>query len=82
MFCNHQNILNKGDCNLGPTDIFSLPGGSKCDVMGLGIVKVKMFDEVIHTLGGVMYVPMLRKNLISLSQLESKSCECSIAGGP
>ena len=21
MFCNHQNILNKGDCNLGPTII-------------------------------------------------------------
>ena len=25
MFCNHQNTLNKGDCNLGPTLPTPLP---------------------------------------------------------
>jgi len=58
-----------------------LPDGSKCDVMGLGTVKVKMFDGVVCTSGGVAYVPKLRKNLISMSQLDSKGCKCSIAGG-
>ena len=46
---------------------FSLPDWSKCDVMGLGTVKVKMFDGVVRTLGGVAYVPKLKKNLLSLS---------------
>ena len=40
-----------------------------------------MFDEVVRTLGGVAYVPKLRKNLISLSQLDSKGCKPSIVGG-
>jgi len=40
-----------------------------------------MFDEVVRTLGGVAYVPKLRKNRIFLSQLDSKGCKCSIAGG-
>jgi len=34
---------------------------------GLGTVKVKMFDGVVRILGGMAYVPKLRKNLISLS---------------
>ena len=49
--------------------------------MGLGTVKVKIFDGVVRTLGGVAYVLKLRKNLISLSQLDSKGCKCSIGGG-
>ena len=60
---------------------FSLPEGSKCDVMGLGKVNVKIFDGVVRTLSGVAYVSKLRKNLISLSQLDSKGCKCSIARG-
>ena len=58
-----------------------MPDGSKCDVMELGTVKVKMFDGVVRILGGVSYVRMLRKNLISLSQLDSKGYKCSIARG-
>ena len=49
--------------------------------MGLGTVKVKMFDGVVRILGGVTYVPKLRKNLISLSHLDFKGCKCSITGG-
>ena len=60
---------------------FSLPDGSKCDVEGVGTVKIKMFDGSVRTLGGVAYVPKLRRNLISLSQLDSKGCRCFVAGG-
>ena len=62
-------------------DTFSLPDGSKCDVMELGTVKVKIFDGVVCTLGVVTYVPKLRKNLISLSQLDSNGCKCFIVTG-
>ena len=41
---------------------FSLPDGSKCDVMGLGTVKVKVIDGVVHTLGGVA-CPKVKKKI-------------------
>ncbi|WRX12958.1 hypothetical protein QQP08_005445 [Theobroma cacao] len=41
-------------------------------VMGIGVLKIKMFDGVVRSLGGVAYVPKMRKNLISLSLLDFK----------
>ena len=37
-----------------------------CKTMGMGTVKLKMHDRVVHTLGEVRYAPKLKKNLISL----------------
>ncbi|KAM7494450.1 hypothetical protein LguiB_029059 [Lonicera macranthoides] len=59
----------------------TLSNGNKCTVMGVGIVKIKMFDGVERTLGGVAYVPKLRKNIISISQLDSKGCQVLVEGG-
>ncbi|WRX29262.1 zinc finger protein [Theobroma cacao] len=50
-------------------------------VMGLGVVKIKMFDGVVHSLGGVTYVPKMRKNLVSLSLLDSKRYGYSACDG-
>lgn len=58
-----------------------LPNGYRCAVFGIGTVKIKMFDGVVRSLGGVRYVPKLQKNLISLSRLDSKDCMCTIAKG-
>jgi hypothetical protein len=55
--------------------------GTRRSVMGIGTVKIKMFDGTIRTLGDVMYVPRFRRNLISLSQLDSKGCRMLSAGG-
>ena len=41
-------------------------------VMGLRVVKIKMFDGVVRFLDGVAYVPKMCKNLISLSPLDSQ----------
>ncbi|KAM7459649.1 hypothetical protein LguiA_033944 [Lonicera macranthoides] len=59
----------------------TLPNGNKCTVVGVGTVRIKMFDGVERTLGGVAYVPKLRKNIISISQLDSKGCHVSVEGG-
>ena len=40
-----------------------------------------MHDGVVRTLGGVRYVPKMRRNLISLSQIDSMGCRYSAAGG-
>lgn len=38
------------------TYFVSLGDRFTCDVTGVGIVEIKMFDGVVHTLGGVAYV--------------------------
>lgn len=63
------------------TSFVSLGDGSTCDVTGIRTVKIKMFNGVVHTLGGVAYVPKMRRNLISLGWLDSKGCSYSAAGG-
>ncbi|PRQ51350.1 putative RNA-directed DNA polymerase [Rosa chinensis] len=55
--------------------------GTRRCVMGVGTVKIKMFDGAVRTLGDVVYVPRFRRNLVSLSQLDSKGCRVSSAGG-
>ncbi|KAG8478589.1 hypothetical protein CXB51_028432 [Gossypium anomalum] len=40
--------------------------------IGVGTIKVKMFDGVVRTLSDVLHVPELKRNLISLSTLDSK----------
>ncbi|KAK3037671.1 hypothetical protein RJ639_030615 [Escallonia herrerae] len=52
-----------------------------CKVMGICIIKIKMFDGIVRTLGDVRYIPDLKKNLISLGTLDSIDCSISIKGG-
>lgn len=52
-----------------------------CNVIGIGTVKIKMFDGVVRTMGEVRHVPGLRKNLISLGTLDSNGCGYKTAGG-
>ncbi|KAG8492366.1 hypothetical protein CXB51_009643 [Gossypium anomalum] len=41
-------------------------------IVGVGTIKVKIFDGVARTLSDVRHVPELKRNLISLSTLDSK----------
>ncbi|KAK2973983.1 hypothetical protein RJ640_013544 [Escallonia rubra] len=52
-----------------------------CKVMGIGNIKIKMFDRIVRTLGDVRYIPDLKKNLISLGTLDSIYCSISIKCG-
>ena len=40
-----------------------------CKVVGIGTIKIKMFNNVVRTLGEVRHVPEVIKNLISLRTL-------------
>ncbi|VFQ61495.1 unnamed protein product [Cuscuta campestris] len=64
----------------GMTKILRLADNSTVAVMGVGVVKMKMFDGVVRTLGNMAYVPKLRWNLISLSQLDSEGYEYKARG--
>ncbi|KAG8473125.1 hypothetical protein CXB51_035068 [Gossypium anomalum] len=48
-----------------------------CKIIGVGTIKVYMFDGVVRTLSDVRHVPELKRNLISLSTLDSKAVASS-----
>ncbi|KAK5795348.1 hypothetical protein PVK06_036610 [Gossypium arboreum] len=41
-------------------------------IAGVGTIKIKMFHGVVRTLSDVRHIPELKRNLISLSTLDSK----------
>ena len=42
-----------------------------CKVVGIGTINIKMFVNVVRTLGEVRHVPEVKRNLISLGTLDS-----------
>ena len=54
---------------------------ASCKVAGIGIVHIKMFDGVVRTLGDVKHVLDLKRNLISLSTLDTKGYKYTSEGG-
>ena len=54
---------------------------ASCKVVGIGIIKIRMFDGVVYTLGDMRHVPNLKKNLISLSTLDSKGYKSTSESG-
>ena len=52
-----------------------------CPVIGIGTVKIKMFDRVVRVLSNVRHVQDLRKNLISLGALDDLGYSYSLKGG-
>lgn len=49
-----------------------MENNTSCKVVGIGIVKIKIFDGDVRTLGDVRRVSDLKRNLISLSILDLK----------
>ena len=55
--------------------------GSASRVVGIGTVKMKMFDGVVRTLANVRHVPRLRRGLISLGVLDTLGCDVFVKNG-
>ena len=52
-----------------------------CNMEGIGIVQIKMFDGMLWELKEVTYLPQIKKNLISVGVLKTLSLEVSIRDG-
>ena len=50
---------------------------SACKVEGIGSIQIKMFDGVIRNLSTVHFIPLMKRNLISLSALDEKGYKYS-----
>ncbi|GFS42531.1 hypothetical protein Acr_00g0080330 [Actinidia rufa] len=83
--CNSLVVADDGDCLTVSEErdggSLFLGDGTPCKIQGVGNVKIKMFDGAVRTLGGVVYIPKLRRNLISLSRMDSNGCKYFAGGG-
>jgi len=52
-----------------------------CKTVGIGNIRMRMFDGHVRTLTNVRHVPDLRKNLLSLGSWEAQGCKFSGADG-
>ena len=48
------------------------------EICGIGTIKIKMFDGIIRTIQDVRHVKGLKKNLLSLGQLDELACKTHI----
>ncbi|KAG8475836.1 hypothetical protein CXB51_032777 [Gossypium anomalum] len=58
-----------------------IENNASCKIEGVETIKVKMFDGVVRTLSDVRHVPKLKRNLISLSTLDSKGYRYTAESG-
>ncbi|KAH9782773.1 retrovirus-related pol polyprotein from transposon TNT 1-94-like protein [Citrus sinensis] len=52
-----------------------------CRTMGIGTIRLKMFDGMVRELKEVRFVPEIKKNLISVGALEAKGYKVTIEDG-
>ncbi|KAK9180413.1 hypothetical protein WN943_029622 [Citrus x changshan-huyou] len=51
------------------------------EIAGIGTIKIKMFDGIISTIGEVRHVNGLKKNLLSLGQMDSHGYKTHVENG-
>jgi hypothetical protein len=72
--CTFHMSLKRDWC----TTYESVNGGSvlmgndvACKIVGIGTIRIRMYDGIMKTLTNVRHMPDLKKNIISLGTLES-----------
>jgi hypothetical protein len=55
--------------------------GIRCKIVGVGSIRIRMFDGIVRELTDVRYVPELKSNFISLGVLDSCGYKYTRQGG-
>ena len=51
------------------------------EITGIGIIKLKMYDDIVCTIQDIRHVKGLKKNLLSLGQLDSTGFKTHVDNG-
>ena len=62
-------------------DNVSMANNAACKIVGIGFIKLRTYDGTFCTLNEVRHVPLMKKNLISLSLLDIKGFNFQGEGG-
>ena len=76
--CLHADWFHSYSSAIG---VVSMGNNAPCKVVGIGTVKIRMFDEAIRVLGNVRHIPKMRQHLISLGYLEANGCKFKAGNG-
>jgi hypothetical protein len=67
--CSHRNwFISYQSVDEG---VVFMGNGIPCKIVGVGSIRIRMFDGIVRELMDVRYVPELKSNLISLGVLDS-----------
>ena len=67
--CPHRNWFTSYE-NVNSSSVF-MGNNMSCQTVGMGDIRIKMYDNTVRTLTSVRHVPDLKKKLISLGVLDS-----------
>jgi hypothetical protein len=66
--CSHRNwFISYQSVDEG---VVFMGNGIRCKTVGVGSIRIRMFDGIVRELTDVIYVPELKSNLISLGVLD------------
>ena len=51
------------------------------DIAGIGTIKLKMYDGTVCTIKKIRHMKGLKKNLLSLGQLDNNGCKTHVQDG-
>ncbi|CAM6100140.1 unnamed protein product [Calypogeia fissa] len=71
MFCSYKSQV--GNVLMG--------NDHPCQIIGIGTIKIWMFDGIVRTLTNVRHIPDLKRNLISLGALDTHGCKWATVDG-
>src|SRR5204862_3725121 len=58
-----------------------MENNAECKVVGIGNIRMRMFDGEVRTVANVRHVPEVSRNLLSLGALEARGCRFASANG-
>ena len=76
--CSYHTCPNRDwfvDCQFIDEGFVFLENNMSCKVIGVGTVRIKMFNGIVRTFTNVRHVPNLKKSLVSLGILDSQGYE-------
>ena len=77
--CSHRNwFISYQSVDEG---VVFMGNGIPCKIVGVGSIRIRMFDGIVKELTDVRYVPELKSNLISLGVLDSCGYKYTGQGG-
>jgi hypothetical protein len=77
--CSHRNwFISYQSVDEG---VVFMGNGIPCKIVGVGSIRIRMFDGIVRELTNVRYVPELKSNLISLGVLDSCGYKYTSQGG-
>jgi hypothetical protein len=77
--CSHRNwFISYQSVDEG---VVFMGNGIPCKTIGVGSIRIIMFDGIVRELTDVIYVPKLKSNFISLGVLDSCGYKYTCQGG-